>query len=626
MTADYEGPVVLDAAGVTTHADARLSGHVEPLDGRFHWGGRLAPNDELAGLVRAGTRSVRIRVADGPPCDARLDEVDPWGGIRLSAAGRPPWPTEAATERVTAEDSAAKDSAADRSAAEDSAAEQAGNADVEPSTHTDIAVIGAGFAGLGAAIRLIRGGYPDLLVFEAADDVGGTWRDNTYPGCRCDVPSHLYSFSFALNPDWPESFSAQADIWRYLVDCADRHGIRSRLRLGHEVTDAAWDERARVWRLSTNHGRFTARVLISGTGPLSEPALPDIPGLETFAGTRFHSARWRHDHDLTGRRVAVIGTGASAIQFVPEIQPSVGHLTVFQRTAPWIMPRRSRRTSRAERALYRRVPGLQRAVRSALYLGRELFGIGFLHPAVMRYAQATAERHLAAQVPDPDLRARLTPAFRMGCKRVLLSNDYLPALGRPNVDLVTGPITEVRPNGVVTADGTLHEVDTIIFGTGFHVTDASVGDRIRGRGGRTLSEAWQPSMTAYRGTTVHGFPNLFLLLGPNTGLGHTSVVLMVESQLRLVLGALGYMRRHGVAATEPTAAAQRRDVDDVDRRMSGTVWVTGGCDSWYLDATGRNSTLWPGFATTFRLRLRRFAPADHEPVASTSAPSLTVSR
>jgi cation diffusion facilitator CzcD-associated flavoprotein CzcO len=594
MSDGYAGPVTVVAGDVTVRAEARLAGHVEPVDGRFHWGGRLAPSAELAGLVRAGTPAVVLRVADGPPCDARLEEVDPWGGVRVAAVGSPPW---------TVGESGVMDEAA------------------EDRRHIDIAVIGAGFAGLGAAIRLLRAGHRDLLVFEAASDVGGTWRDNSYPGCRCDVPSHLYSFSFAGNPEWTENFSGQAEISRYLEDCADRFGVRSRLRLRHEVTGADWDGAAGVWRLSTNQGPYTARVLIAGTGPLSEPALPDIPGLASFAGTTFHSARWRHDRDLTGRRVAVIGTGASAIQFVPEIQPSVAHLTVFQRTPPWIMPRRSRRISAAERALYRTVPGAQRAVRASLYCGRELFGVGFLYPAVMRYAQRVARRHLARQVSDPALRARLTPRYRLGCKRVLLSNDYLPALGKSNVDVVTDPIVAVRPDGVVTADGAVHEVDTIIFGTGFHVTDPSIAARIRGRDGRTLADAWQPTMTAYRGTTIHGFPNLFMLLGPNTGLGHTSVVLMIESQLRLVLGALGYMRRRGIAAIEPTGDAQRRDAQEVDRKMTGTVWITGGCRSWYLDATGRNSTLWPGFATTFRWRLRRFAPADHRTVHPTPAPS-----
>lgn len=489
-------------------------------------------------------------------------------------------------------------------------------------THTDIAIVGAGFGGLGAAIRLTQKGFTDFLVFDNGDTVGGTWRDNTYPGCRCDVPSHLYSFSFARNPHWSENFSGQDEIWRYLQGCVERFGLAPKLRLGHRLDAAAWDDEAALWRLRTSGGEFTARVLISSTGPLSDPALPALKGLECFAGMAFHSARWRHDHDLTGERVAVIGTGASAIQFIPEIQPTVGHLTVFQRTAPWIMPRRNRAITGVEKAIYRTVPGAQRAVRTGLYWAREGMGFAFLKPRVARLAQRVAERHLRGQVTDEALRTKLTPRYLMGCKRVLLSNDYLPALGQPNVDLVTAPITEVTPHAVVTADGIAHEVDTIIFGTGFHVTDVPTAHHIRGRAGQTLAQAWHPTMTAYRGTTVAGFPNLFLLLGPNTGLGHTSVVLMIESQLQQMLKVLAHMRSRGIRAVEPTTAAQRGDVAAVDAKMRGTVWVTGGCHSWYLDATGRNSTLWPGFATAFRWRLRRFSPADYTTVSS----SLTARR
>ncbi len=476
---------------------------------------------------------------------------------------------------------------------------------------SDIAIVGAGFGGLGAAIRLKQRGYHDVVVFEEAEAVGGTWRDNSYPGCRCDVPSHLYSFSFARNPQWTDTFSGQPEIWAYLRDCVTRFGIGPQLRLGHGVTDATWDPAAQVWRITTTKGTHEARVLIVATGPLSAPSIPDLPGLSSFTGTVFHSGRWNHEHDLTGRRVAVVGTAASAIQFVPEIQPKAGHLTVFQRTAPWVLPRRSRRISRLERALYRTVPGAQRLVRSLLYLGRDGLTFGFMHPRVMRAAQRLATAQLRRQVPDPELRTRLTPNFVLGCKRVLLSNEYLPALSRPNTSLVTSAIREVRPDAVVTADGATHPVDTIIFGTGFHVTDTPVAERVRGRDGRTLAEAWRPTMRAHYGTTVSGFPNLFVLLGPNTGLGHTSVVLMIEAQLRHLLDVLDHQRAHRIAALEPTEAAQRAWTSTVDRRMVGTVWAQGGCVSWYLDATGRNSTIWPGSATGFRLRLRRFRPSDY---------------
>lgn len=484
-------------------------------------------------------------------------------------------------------------------------------------TDTDVAIIGAGFGGLGAAIRLRQKGFTDFLVFEKADEIGGTWRDNTYPGCACDVPSHLYSYSFELNPQWTDTFSGQNEIWDYLLGCVIRYGVRPQVRLSHAVEDAAWDDVAQRWILTTSQGVYRARVLIGATGPLSEPSLPDIPGLESFVGNVFHSARWRHDVDLADREVAVIGTGASAIQFVPEIQPVVSKLQLFQRTPAWVFPRRSRRITRVEHAIYRRVPGAQRLMRTILYWLRESQGVGFFHPRINKLAQRLAEHNLRRQVKDPVLRAKLRPDYVFGCKRVLLSNDYWPSLTKPNVSVITSSIQEIRPKGVVTADGVEHPVDTIILGTGFHVTDMPVMHHIRGRDGRTLAEAWTPTMRAYLGTMVAGFPNLFFLLGPNTGLGHTSVVLMMESQLKQVFKALDYMRSKGLPAIEPTPEAQQRDSAEVDRKMAGTVWATGGCHSWYLDSTGRNSTLWPGFATTFRLRLKRFRPADYQPVGAT---------
>jgi cation diffusion facilitator CzcD-associated flavoprotein CzcO len=474
-------------------------------------------------------------------------------------------------------------------------------------SHVRIAVIGAGFGGIGTAIRLRQRGVDDFLIFERAGDLGGTWRDNSYPGCACDVPSNLYSFSFAPRPTWTRSFSPQAEIWDYLRACADRYGLHPFLKLGHEVRAARWVDGR--WRLDTSGGEYTADILVAAPGPLSEPAVPDLPGLATFAGTSFHSARWDHGHDLTGRRVAVVGTGASAAQFVPEIAPKVAALTVFQRTAPWVLPRGDRALTRAERRLYRTVPAAQRVARWSVYWSRELSAVAFLRPRFMAVGQRIARRHLARQVPDAGLRERLTPDFTMGCKRVLLSNDYLPALGRDNVDVVTEKIREVRPQGIVTVDGREFPVDTIIFGTGFHVTDSPLAERVFGRDGRSLADAWQGSPKAYLGVTVAGFPNLFLLLGPNTALGHTSVVFMLECQIRYLMSALAYLDGNGVVAVEPRPEAQHAFVTEVDRRMRPTVWLSGGCASWYLDRTGRNSTLWPGFTWAYRQRLRRFDPA-----------------
>jgi cation diffusion facilitator CzcD-associated flavoprotein CzcO len=477
--------------------------------------------------------------------------------------------------------------------------------------HTHVAVIGAGFAGLGTAIRLKQSRIEDFVVLERADDVGGTWRDNTYPGCTCDVPSHLYSFSFAPNPGWSRTFSPASEIWDYLRACAARYGIGPYLRLGCELTEASWDDHSRHWRLRTSRGSLTADVLVSGVGALSEPSIPELPGLERFEGTVFHSAHWDHEHELRGERVAVVGTGASAIQFVPQIQPQVARLHVFQRTPPWVMPRPDRAMRPGERRLYRRLPAAQRAMRGAIYWARETFAIGFMHPRVMRRIQRIAERHLREQVPDEQLRRRLTPEYRMGCKRVLISDDYLPALSEPNVEVVDCAVREVRERSVIGADGVAREVDTIIFGTGFHVSDMSFAERIRGRDGRTLAERWAGSQSAYRGTTVAGYPNLFLLLGPNTGLGHNSVVFMIEAQLAYVMDCLRLMREHGLASVDV-----RREVEDsynehVQERLKGTVWNAGGCRSWYLDANGRNSTLWPGFTWPFRRLTRRFDLASY---------------
>jgi cation diffusion facilitator CzcD-associated flavoprotein CzcO len=476
--------------------------------------------------------------------------------------------------------------------------------------HVGIAIVGSGFAGLGAGVLLKREGIGDFAIFERAAEVGGTWRDNSYPGCACDVESHLYSFSFAPNPTWSRSYSPQAEIFAYLRGCADRYGLRSHIHFRHELTSAAWDDARQRWQIETSAGPYTADVLIGGMGAFSEPSIPQIPGLSSFQGKMFHSARWDHAYDLEGRHVAVIGTGASAIQFVPEIQPKVKKLSLFQRTPAWVVPRFEHKLGPLAQSLYRSLPALQKLMRAIIYARREIFVLAFRHPRIMRLVEALAVRYLEQNIADPVLRAKVTPSFRMGCKRILLSNEYLPALAQANVDVITDPIREVRARSIVTADGVEHPVDTIICGTGFQVTEMPFSDRIRGRGGRTLAEAWQGSPAAHWGTTVSGFPNLFLLLGPNTGLGHTSVVLMIESQLELVLGAIRHLRKHRLATVEPRAEAQAAFVSEVNGQMGGTVWITGGCASWYIDKTGRNSTLWPGFTFSFRRRCR-FRPSEY---------------
>ena len=474
-----------------------------------------------------------------------------------------------------------------------------------------IAIIGSGFGGIGTAIRLKQEGIEDFIIFERAEDVGGVWRDNTYPGCACDVQSHLYSLSFVPNPDWTRSFPPQAEIWDYLRRCARDYEVLPHIRFGHTVNDAVWEPDLHRWRVETSGGTWLTSVLVSAAGGLNEPKLPKLAGLETFQGKVFHSSRWDHQFKLEGRRVAVIGTGASAIQFVPAIQPQVDKLLVFQRTAPWIVPRHDRPLRGLERQLFRRYPLIQRAARFGIYSFRELLGFAFRHPWAMKLLQPMARRHLKRAVADPMLRAKLTPDYLMGCKRVLLSNDYLPALTQTNVELVTDGIAEVREHAIVRNDGTEHTVDAIIFGTGFHVTDFSFAKHFRGKDGRTLNEVWAGSPKAFMGTTVAGFPNLFLLQGPNTVLGHSSVIYMQEAQIEHLLRAVRYMRRHGVLAIEARPEAQAAYVADVDKNMRGTVWTSGGCLSWYLDATGRISTIWPRNSWKFRRRVARFAPGEY---------------
>jgi cation diffusion facilitator CzcD-associated flavoprotein CzcO len=473
-----------------------------------------------------------------------------------------------------------------------------------------LAILGAGFGGLGMAIRLKQTGVEDFVVLERDEEVGGTWWANTYPGCQCDIPSHLYSYSFAQNPNWSRTYPLQPEIRDYLSQCADRYGIRPHLRLGCTVQSAAWDEDAHRWHLETTDGEFKAQVLIAAPGPLSEPRIPDLPGLSDFRGTVFHTACWNHDHDLTGRKVAVVGTGASAIQTVPRIQPIAEHVTVFQRTPPWVVPHRDRPITDLERRLYRSVPAAQRAVRATVYFSRELLVTGLAYrPQLMNVLQKAAEAHLAKQVPDPELRAKLTPDYVLGCKRILPSNDWYPAITRPNVEVVPRAVSEIRPDGVVGADGVEHEVDTLIFATGFYVTDMPSARFIRGRDGVNLNDLWHGSPQAYRGAAVPGFPNLFWVIGPNTGLGHNSMVFMIEAQLNYLMDALETMERRGATTIEVREDAYRAYNAHLQERLERTVWNTGGCSSWYLDANGRNATIWPDFTWRFWQQTRRFDEA-----------------
>lgn len=477
-----------------------------------------------------------------------------------------------------------------------------------------IVIIGSGFGGIGMGIGLRKAGFDDFVILEKAAKLGGTWRDNRYPGCACDVPSPLYSFSYELNPDWSRLFAPQQEIWDYLRRCAGKYGIEKHIRYDSRVESVAWDDTDRLWTVRTASGeRYRAHAVVSGAGALHIPSYPEIPGIDSFAGDSFHSSAWNPDAALAGKRVAVIGTGASGIQLVPAVAGQAARLTVFQRTPPWLHPRPDAAIPPRTRTALRTVPGAARGLRYAVYWGLETRALGFaVNPRLMAPLEAMARKHLERQVPDPGLRARLTPDYTIGCKRILLSSDYYPALQRPNVELVTDPVKEVAPPGVVTADGTLHEADVLVFATGFRVIDAATELHVAGRGGVKLEDAWTSGAEAYRGTTVPGFPNFFMLLGPNTGLGHTSVVFMIETQVQHILSCLRILSRAKASTIEASAPATRGYNEALQRRLRRAVWNAGGCRSWYLDDAGVNRAIWPGFSFEYWARTRRAHRRDYE--------------
>ncbi|MBF0674687.1 NAD(P)/FAD-dependent oxidoreductase [Pseudomonas sp.] len=468
-----------------------------------------------------------------------------------------------------------------------------------------VLIIGAGFGGLGLAIQLRKAGIEDFLILEKADEVGGTWRDNHYPGAACDAPSHLYSFSFAPKLDWSRVFAPQAEIFAYQRQLADDHGLRGSIRFGCEVSEAAFDSPSGHWQVRCTNGEtFHTQALVSACGQLNRPAYPQIPGLERFAGARFHSARWDHQVDLRGKRVAVIGTGASAIQFVPQIQPQVAKLSLFQRSAAYVLAKPDRAYRPWELALMRRVPWVQRIDRALKYLQHESRALAFVSfPALLKLFYVSFRRNLMRGVGDPIRRLHLTPDYPMGCKRILMANDYYPALAQGNVEIVTTGIREVTERGLVTVDGREHELDAIIYGTGFAATDFLAPMRITGLEGQELNSAWRDGAEAYKGVSVSGFPNLFILYGPNTNLGHNSILYMLESQFRYVLGCLQTLHRDGLRYLDVKPAAQQRFNQSVEHGLSRTVWAQG-CHSWYQNAAGRNTNNWPGYTFAYRYRTR----------------------
>ena len=491
--------------------------------------------------------------------------------------------------------------------------------------HVDVAIVGAGFAGIGTAIRLAREGGRSFALLERGERVGGTWRDNTYPGAACDIPSHLYSFSFLPHARWSRTFATGDEIQAYLEDAVENEGLTPHTRLRTDVTDASWDETAGCWRLAlaTTDGveSLTADALVLACGRLSEPALPDVPGIDTFSGAHFHSARWDHSVPLEGARVAIVGTGASAVQLLPHVAERAGAVTLFQRSAAWVLPRDERPYTAAEQALFAKDPGEIARLRSDLFWrGEELFAARSGDASARAALQRRALAHLESQVADSQLRDILTPDYEIGCKRILISNTYYPALAAENCDVVTDRIEQITPTGIV-AGGQERPIDVLIVATGFHTTELPITEHLTGRSGQTLAQRWEErGMSAYKGTAVADFPNLFFIVGPNTGLGHSSMVFMIESQVTYIVDAVRTMRRGAHGVLEVTEAAERSWSADIQERMKRTVWSTGGCASWYLDKHGNNTTLWPRTTFSFRGQLARFDvdAYDVRPITGTS--------
>ncbi len=486
------------------------------------------------------------------------------------------------------------------------------NGDFRATRSRSIAVVGAGFGGVGAAVLLSRAGYQDVTVFERGERIGGVWHHNTYPGAACDVPSHLYEFSFDPNPRWSRRYAPQAEIQAYLEGVARRHGVADRIRTGTEVQSARWDAQRGRWVLETGAGAHEADVLITACGQLSVPAVPPIPGLESFAGPAFHTARWRHDVDLTGKRVAIVGTGCSAIQVLPAIQPLVERVDVYQRSPGWTIPKMDFEYSERAKRLLERFPALQRLDRAAIFAFMELGAAGMTrHRWLLRPFRAVARRQITKAIADPELRRKVTPPDEIGCKRLMLTDEWYPALTKPNVELVTDRITEVTPTGVRTADGTERGADVLVFGTGFKTHGFVAPMEIAGAGGRTLAQEWSDVASAYLGLTVPGFPNMFLLYGPNTNGGTGSVIGTIEAGVAHVIAALHALERADARQIE----VRRRAADDFQRELraalAGTVWHDG-CTNWYVDEHGNDPNQWPWLWTTYRRRTARVEPAAYD--------------
>lgn len=465
-----------------------------------------------------------------------------------------------------------------------------------------ITIIGAGFGGLGTAVELKRAGYRDITILEKAAGVGGVWRENTYPNAACDVPSSLYSWSFAPNPAWPHRYSRQDEILAYIERTAAEQGVLELVRTGVEVTAAAYDEGGACWHLETATGeRIDSDVVITAVGQLSRPAIPELPGVGSFTGPAFHSAQWEHEVDLRGKRIAVLGTGASAIQFVPGIQPEAGHVTVFQRSAPYVVPKPDREYTRTHSRLFRRLPLTQAFGRTLTWVLSEQLNRSFAGRNPARKAMELAWRaQLRTQVRDPGLRSKLVPDYPLGCKRLLFSTEWYPTLTKPNVEVVTEPVVEVLPEAVRSGDGTVHEVDVIIYGTGFAATEFLAPIQVTGVDGADLHARWKEGARAYLGLCVPDFPNLFVLYGPNTNLGGSSIIAMLEAASGAITTLLRHTGERGARAIAVRAEAEERFDEEIQQRLAHSVWAS--CANWYHEDGGRITTNWPGPVAEYRRR------------------------
>ena len=470
---------------------------------------------------------------------------------------------------------------------------------------TRVVIVGAGFGGLGLAIKLKTSGADDFVILEKSASVGGVWNNNRYPGAACDVPSHLYSFSFEPRADWPEKFASQAEILKYLRHCVQKYALAPHIVFGAEVSAAHWNEQTARWTVHTTDGRvFETQALVTATGQLSRPFVPQLRGIEDFSGAAFHSANWPDGLDLSGKTIAVVGTGASAIQIVPAVAPLAGKLYLFQRSAAYVLPKPDRTYSRLELSVFKRFPAALKLSRAWLYLRHEARAIAFVTwRAALRVKRGAFFRHLKRGVADATLRERLTPDYSIGCKRILLSNEFFPALARANVELVTHDVGEIRTRGIVDAAGVERGVDVIVFATGFSATDFLVPMKVTGVAGEDLHQSWKEGAEAYLGISVTGFPNFFMLYGPNTNLAHNSIIYMLESQIGYVMACLKRLQRGEIRAIDVKKTVQESFNARIQRRLQKSVWAKG-CSSWYLTAARKNTTNWPGYSLGFRLRTR----------------------